>query len=168
MPETPHTIIDVHIILERDDLILLTEHKGTYGNGMWHLPSGKLEHGESLPHGAAREALEEVGVEIDQADLRIVYTIYVTGPGPDARLGFFFATDRWTGESVNRERGKCSEITWFPRNALPSAVIEYPLTGIHGSQATATLSILSWDEERAAGCGRHMELLIEGRRQAPV
>lgn len=41
IPETPHTIIDVHLILVRDDQIFLTKRKCDTGDGMWHLPSGK-------------------------------------------------------------------------------------------------------------------------------
>jgi 8-oxo-dGTP pyrophosphatase MutT (NUDIX family) len=62
MPDGQHTIIDVHVLLVRGDELLLTQRRGSYGGGMWHLPSGKLDAGESLPAGAAREAEEEVGV----------------------------------------------------------------------------------------------------------
>lgn len=37
-----HTIIDVHVLLVRDGQLLLTQRRGSYGGGMWHLPSVHL------------------------------------------------------------------------------------------------------------------------------
>ncbi|HEY9473734.1 MAG TPA: NUDIX domain-containing protein [Mycobacteriales bacterium] len=67
-------------------------------DGHWHLPSGKLDAGESVLAAAAREAEEEVGILIDAADLRHVHTIHVDGSGPEPRLGLFFEARRWIGE----------------------------------------------------------------------
>ncbi|HEY0538155.1 MAG TPA: NUDIX domain-containing protein [Actinoallomurus sp.] len=77
MPERYRSIIDVHVILEREQEILLLERQGTgYCDGMLHLPSGHLDEGETLADGAAREASEEVGVHIDPADLRLAAVVH--------------------------------------------------------------------------------------------
>lgn len=65
-------------------------------DGLWHLPSGKLDAGESVLDAATREAEEEIGVRIDPADLRHVHTMHVNGSGPEPRLGLFFETHRRT------------------------------------------------------------------------
>jgi 8-oxo-dGTP diphosphatase len=103
MLDRQHTVIDVHVLLVRDGEVLLTQRRGAYGGGMWHLPSGKLDSGESVLTGAVREAHEEVGVLIDPNDLRHVHTIHVAGAGPTPRLGIFFQTRRWRGEPINAE-----------------------------------------------------------------
>ena len=38
--------------------------------GMWSIPCGKLEDGESIEEGAKREFLEETHIDISKADLR--------------------------------------------------------------------------------------------------
>ncbi|WP_407656858.1 NUDIX domain-containing protein [Lentzea atacamensis] len=51
-------------------------------DGLWHLPSGKLDAGESVLDAAVREAEEEVGVLVEPGDLRHVHTLHVNGSGP--------------------------------------------------------------------------------------
>ncbi|MGA6162548.1 NUDIX hydrolase [Amycolatopsis magusensis] len=146
MPDGQHTIIDAHVLLIRDSQVLLTRRRGTYGDGMWHLPSGKLDPGESLPNAAIREAHEEIGVHINPDDLHHVHTLHVTGAGQTPRLGIFFATHHWTGQPRNREPDKCSAIAWFPLDALPSNVIPYPLAGIHAYLSEQPFGLLGWPQ----------------------
>jgi 8-oxo-dGTP pyrophosphatase MutT (NUDIX family) len=148
MSNDQHTIIDVHVLLVRDGEVLLTQRRGTFGGGMWHLPSGKLGAGESLPAGAAREAEEEVGVLIRPDDLRHVHTVHVARSGPALRLGVFFEARRWGGEPVNREPDKCSAVEWFPLDKLPDAVIPYPLAGIRAYLKGETFGLLGWADNR--------------------
>ena len=109
-------IVDVHVLLVRDHEVLLTQRRdpNPQFDGGWHLPSGKLDAGESVVDAAVREADEEVGVLIDPQHLRHVHTIHVAGSGPEPRLGLFFEAHRWIGEPSNREPDKCSAIAWFP------------------------------------------------------
>ncbi len=114
-------LIDVHVLLVRDGDIMLTQRRDpnpTF-DGLWHLPSGKLDAGESVLQAAAREAEEEVGVLIDPAHFRHVHTLHVSGSGPEPRLGLFFEARRWIGRPTNREPHKCSAVSWFPLTALP-------------------------------------------------
>jgi ADP-ribose pyrophosphatase YjhB (NUDIX family) len=43
--------------------------------GLWTLPAGFMENGESAPEGAAREALEEANARVEIEDLYTVYSI---------------------------------------------------------------------------------------------
>jgi 8-oxo-dGTP diphosphatase len=131
MPERYRSIIDVHVILERGHEILLLERQGTgYCDGMLHLPSGHLDEGETLTHGAAREAREEVGVQIDPADLRLVTVVHHRQHAGFARVGMFFATSRWAGEPRNAEPHKCGKLLWCDPSMLPADTIGYPAAGI--------------------------------------
>ncbi|PRY32745.1 NUDIX domain-containing protein [Umezawaea tangerina] len=138
------TVVDVHVLLVRGDRLLLIRRRGRYGGGMWHLPSGKLDAGESVLAAAAREAEEEVGVVVGLPDLRHVHTLHVAGSGPVPRLGLFFEARRWVGEPVNREPGKCSAVEWFDRDALPDGVIPYPLAGIRAYLDGVPFAVLGW------------------------
>ena len=130
-PTRYQSIIDVHIILERGREVLLTERRGTrYFDGMFHLPSGHLEEGETLVDGAVREAREEVGVRIEPAALRLVTVVHHRHSADHARVGTFFATDRWAGEPYNAEPDKCGKLLWCDPSALPSNTIAYCAAGI--------------------------------------
>ena len=150
-------IVDVHVLLIRDDEVLLTQRRDRNPefNGAWHLPSGKLDAGESVLDAAVREAEEEVGVLIDPADLRHVHTTHVNGSGPEPRLGLFFETTRWIGEPTNREPDKCSAIAWFPLNALPDRLIEYPAAGINAYRQVKAFSTLGWFTPSVATSSTH-------------
>ncbi|WP_332888627.1 NUDIX hydrolase [Actinokineospora bangkokensis] len=137
-------MIDVHVLLLRDDHVLLTRRRGGYGDGMWHLPSGKLDPSESLPAGAVREVFEEVGVTVDPADLHHSAVLHVADSGPTPRLGVFFHARRWTGTPTNREPDKCGGIDWFALDDLPDNVIPYPLAGIRAHTTGTTFAALGW------------------------
>jgi 8-oxo-dGTP diphosphatase len=53
--------------------------------GLWHMPSGKLEPGESAVDAVIREAREEIGVELDA--LRCAALTCCTSGGPARRPG---------------------------------------------------------------------------------
>lgn len=139
-------LIDVHVLLVDDGNVLLSRRRDTNPafDGQWHLPSGKLDAGESALHAAAREAEEEVGVLIQPADLRHVHTIHVNGSGPEPRLGLFFEARRWIGQPTNREPDKCSGVRWFPLDALPDQLIDYPATGINAYREGLSFSLRGW------------------------
>jgi 8-oxo-dGTP diphosphatase len=131
MHERYRSIIDVHVILERDGEILLLERQGTgYCDGMLHLPSGHLDEGETITDGAAREAHEEVGIRIDSADLRLAAVVHHRQRADLARVGMFFTTDQWDGEPYNAEPHKCGKLLWCDPRVLPSNIIDYPAVGI--------------------------------------
>jgi 8-oxo-dGTP diphosphatase len=140
-------LVDVHVLLLRDDRVLLTRRRdrNPLFDGRWHLPSGKLDAGESVLAAAVREVDEEVGVVVAPEDLRHVHTLHVNGSGVEPRLGLFFETRRWSGEPVNREPEKCSAVRWFPLDALPADLIEYPAAGLAARAAGQTFGVFGWD-----------------------
>lgn len=145
MPERYRSIIDVHVILERGGEILLLERQGTgYCDGMLHLPSGHLDEGEPVTEGAAREAREEAGVRIDPADLRLATVVHHRQRPDLARVGMFFATNRWEGEPYNAEPHKCGKLLWADPRILPSNTIEYPAAGIHAYVTGASIALHGW------------------------
>jgi GrpB-like predicted nucleotidyltransferase (UPF0157 family)/8-oxo-dGTP pyrophosphatase MutT (NUDIX family) len=128
------SIVDVHLLLLRDGRILFGRRQNTgYADGLLHLPSGHLEAGETAASAAAREALEELGITIDPAGLRLVHVMHrAPDTGPD-RVGFFFLAERWTGDVRNNEPFLCSELVWAEPAALPTDVVAYPAAAIRAT-----------------------------------
>jgi 8-oxo-dGTP pyrophosphatase MutT (NUDIX family) len=139
------SVIDVHVILRRDGKILLLRRAGdTWASGQLCLPSGHLEEGESVAAAAVRETLEETGIALDRAGLRHVLSIHQRYPATGhARIGFVFES-RWTGEPVNAEPHKHSELLWADPAALPADTVDYTAAIIRATRDGVTFAVNGW------------------------
>ncbi|GII67860.1 DNA mismatch repair protein MutT [Sphaerisporangium melleum] len=141
----PH--VGVHLILVQDGKVLLLQRANTgFADGYWSVPGGCLDEGESLPAGAAREALEELGVVIDKDDLVFAHACHHADPDGQARLGMFFTASQWSGEPVNAEPHKCARIAWFDPANLPQQIVTYVRAGIQAYRTGRTFSLDGWPE----------------------
>lgn len=144
------SIVDALIILVRDGDVLLAQRQGTgYADGAWNLPSGKLEHGETVSRAASREALEEVGVQIAEDALRFVHLIHYCNAAGDARIGVFFQALAWDGEPYNAEPHKCSQVRWWPLRQLPAGTYPYTAEGISAYLRGDPYSLVGWPAHAA-------------------
>lgn len=62
------------VILTLDDEVVLLKRGIEPGIGKWVFPGGYVDRGEPVEAAAAREAMEEVGLEVDVEDLLGVYS----------------------------------------------------------------------------------------------
>lgn len=114
----------VHLFLLRDDHVLLLRRFNTgYEDGNYSVVAGHLDGDEEVVDAIVREALEEAGIHIDRADLRVAGVMH--RKSNDERVDFFVAAERWQGEIRNLEPTKCDELAWFPLNDLPENTIPY-------------------------------------------
>ncbi len=65
----------VGCVVVRDGALLMVRRGKEPAKGLWSLPGGRLEHGESLAEAAAREVLEETGLKVKVSDLLGVYEV---------------------------------------------------------------------------------------------
>ena len=112
------------------DQLLLQLRQGTgYMDGHWAAAAaGHVEAGESVLDAAAREAVEELGITIDPADLVPLCAMHrsVAPHGPiDERVDFFFECRRWAGMPRTQEADKSADLRWFPFEALPEPVVPH-------------------------------------------
>ncbi|GLL02192.1 NUDIX domain-containing protein [Dactylosporangium matsuzakiense] len=149
MSAAPTHPVDVLLILARDDLVLLARRAGTgYADGQWNLPSGKVEFGEDAVSAVLREAAEEIGLQLDRSEARMVTAVHHRNTTGLARVGLVFAAthdpDRH-GEPVNAEPHKCAEIAWFRADNLPAATYPYTAAAVDAWRAGEPLELSGWD-----------------------
>ena len=110
------------------DQILLQKRQNTgYMDGMYDAgASGHLDDNESILEAMIRESKEEIGIDLNKDDLKLV-TLYhgskkfnVTG-----YLRFYFLANKWKNEPKICEPEKCSQIGWFDLDNLPNDIIPH-------------------------------------------
>ncbi len=118
-----------YVIVRRGDEVLLLLRANTgYMDGRWAVPAGHVEHGESAVAAAVRELKEEVGLDVDAADLVPVTAMHRTGGNGDPideRVDFFFMASKWTGEPRLLEPEKAAGLDWYPLDKLPDPLVPH-------------------------------------------
>lgn len=119
-----------YVVMRRQDEVLLQLRSNTgYMDGYWAMAAaGHVEADESVFEAAAREAREELGIDVAPGDLKPLCTMHRTVPNPrpvDERADFFFECWAWSGKPRRVETDKAAELRWFPLNALPSPVVPH-------------------------------------------
>ncbi|HWH07427.1 MAG TPA: NUDIX domain-containing protein [Candidatus Paceibacterota bacterium] len=117
-----------HAILERDGMILLARRFNTgFADGLYQMPSGHTEVDEYPVEAAAREAKEEVGVDIVLEDLELVHASYRINKDDHAGdyVDFYFRTTKWSGEPYIAEPEKCDQLIWAAIDELPGETIAF-------------------------------------------
>jgi len=108
------------LINEKSEILLLRRKGTSFGNGLYSLPGGKIESGETALESAEREAKEETGIEVNE--LKLVHVVDRQGPETEFYV-FVFKPQAWHGIPANCEPNKCDDIAWFPLNKLPEQII---------------------------------------------
>jgi ADP-ribose pyrophosphatase len=83
-----HPRVAVGAIVIKDDRVLLVKRNKPPGEGLWAIPGGRVEPGETLQQAAEREIMEETGITIQAGD--IVYTFEVIEPDEAGRPRFHY------------------------------------------------------------------------------
>lgn len=115
--------------------------------GWWEIQGGFCDYGEHPADTARREALEEIGLEVELVEWRGVYlhtvpdddvwrmvTVYLGRPGDPA------AEPAVDGEEV-------VEVGWFPLGALPDQVVPGHLARLVDLARGANPMMVGWDRQ---------------------
>lgn len=141
--DRPRVIVDVNLLIVRNDRILLGRRCGTgFADGQYSVPAGHLELGESVVLAAVREAKEELDISVNPDEIRFVQVMHNSyGIG---RLAFFFKVERWNGDIVNMEPHKCDDLHWFDPAHLPTNIVPYIREAIDHYLNGRVLTLYGW------------------------
>jgi 8-oxo-dGTP diphosphatase len=114
-------VVGVQAAVLSHDEVLLQRRRGAFGDGCWGLPGGHLEFGESFEDAAARELFEETGIRA--LSLRTDVT-HNTPYEQTHYIQIAVEVTQWEGEPTIREPEKCSELAFFPYDALPEPLFD--------------------------------------------
>ncbi|MGB1877467.1 MAG: 8-oxo-dGTP diphosphatase MutT [Rhodospirillaceae bacterium] len=107
-------------LIRPDGAILLTQRPdGKSMAGLWEFPGGKLEVGETPEQALVRELQEELGVSIEQSDLKPL-TFASHGYDSFHLLMPLYVCRTWTGPVTPQEN---QEIAWVK----PDLLTDYPM-----------------------------------------
>jgi 8-oxo-dGTP diphosphatase len=141
--------VDVLLMYRRGGEVLLARREDTgYADGMWNLPSGKLEDGEDIVSALRREVREEIDIDLPARELGSAAVVHWRGPEGDGRVGVVFSVEAdppGHGQPRNAEPGKCSALSWFPCIDLPDNTVEYSLAGIRAHVGRRLLIRSGWN-----------------------
>ena len=116
--------VTVHLLFFRENQILMLRRFNTgYADGLYSVPAGHLDGGETILTAGAREAQEEVGVRIEAEDMTITTVMHRIED--DERVDFFVHVQKWDGEPFNAEPEKCDDMRWVNIDQLPENTVEY-------------------------------------------
>ncbi len=116
-PEQP--LVGVGVLIRRGDSILLVKRRNEPGKGLWSIPGGVLELGETLEAAAKREAKEETGVEITVDSLLDVYNLIKNDEA--GRIRYHYVLINYLAHYVEGElklNDESSDIKWVKLDEL--------------------------------------------------
>ncbi len=118
MTVPPRPLVGISVLVMKHGKLLLGKRRGSHGAGEYAAPGGHLEHLESFQICAAREVLEETGIEI--GPLHFLRVLNATQYAPKHYVDLAFTAEWRAGEPTVREPDKVDRWDWYALDDLPS------------------------------------------------
>ncbi len=118
--------VGVGVFIFNEGKLLMGKRLSAHGKGLWALPGGHLEWGETIEECAKREALEEVNLSLSNLKAGPC-TNDIFKESEKHYITCFMLTDSFEGSLKNMEPDKCAKWEWFDLDNLPSPLF-LPMT----------------------------------------
>lgn len=123
---TSRPSVGVGVFIWKDGKFLMGRRIGKHGQDTWSIPGGYLEYGETFEEAAARECLEETGMQI--TNIRFMTATNNLFPGEKKHtITIFLRADWQSGEPQITEPDKYIDLGWFTRSNMPQPLF-VPIT----------------------------------------
>ena len=110
-------------LVEQGERLLLVQEAKPRWRGLWNLPGGRVEEGESLVGALEREVLEEAGLAVTATGLLYVDQLVADGTGVPNRLRFAFRAEVRAGNLKSEQDEHSLRAQWFVRDELPELAL---------------------------------------------
>jgi 8-oxo-dGTP diphosphatase len=116
---TDHPRVRLAVLIRKDEAILMGQYVYSFASGLWTVPGGGLDYGESLEICAKREVAEEAGIEITGIK-KLGFTEYINLEEEKHSISLYVGADWVSGEPKEMEPEKIGNWHWVTRGNLPS------------------------------------------------
>ena len=97
----------VAVVIKQDGKYLLVQERKEIALGLWNLPAGRVNIGESLEHAAVREAKEETGYNV-----HLIRKINIIQDAAGDSIKHIFEAEI-TGGELRIPRDELLDVRWF-------------------------------------------------------
>src|SRR5687768_10187999 len=115
--------VGVGVLVMRDGKVLLGKRKGSHGAGEYAYPGGHLEYLERFADCAAREVMEETGMQIGA--VRFLRVMSSRAYAPKHYVDIALLAEWASGEPEVREPDKVESWAWYELAELPSPLFGF-------------------------------------------
>jgi 8-oxo-dGTP diphosphatase len=115
--------VGIGVLVMKNGLLLLGRRQGSHGAGEYAYPGGHLEHLETIAECAAREVMEETGMQI--GPVRFLRVMNSRRYAPKHYVDIAVAAEWASGEPAVREPDKVEGWAWYALGALPSPLFAF-------------------------------------------
>ncbi len=141
-----HPIPGVGAIVVGPAGLLLLRRDKEPGKGLWSIPGGAVELGETQKEAVVREVMEETGVQCEV--LELVSTADLVTLDSEGRVEYHYLLNHYLARGLTMEtrpETPAAEVTWFPLDSLPVGEMPIQILGLLEKSRERMLSLTSRD-----------------------
>ena len=119
MTEIRRPMVGVSLLVVKGDYVLLSQRKGSHGEGQYGSPGGHMENGETFEGAALRELAEECGPYVEVTTPRFLCVANLRDYLPKHYADIGMVVHWLHGEPELTEPDKAGPWEWHPMARLP-------------------------------------------------
>ena len=129
-----HPILGVVAIVVSKNGVLLGRRDKAPGKGLWSVPGGAVELGETQKESVVREVLEETGIQCEV--IKLVGTADLVTLDESGKVEFHFLLNQYLARSISGElkpEFPDGEVGWFHPEKLPEDMVNKEIVDLINS-----------------------------------